>query len=157
MTYMSPEQARGDKVDHRSDVFSFGIVLHEMLSGKPPFQGKTGLDTAAAILHAAPPRLPPLGPGVMADVGADIQRVVDKCLEKDPANRYQSMKDVVVDLRTARRRLETGSQTVPVAPAPSSRSRRRLGLAGAGAAVVVAAAIGAFVWNRSNQGPRRPA
>jgi serine/threonine protein kinase/tetratricopeptide (TPR) repeat protein/TolB-like protein len=153
MTYMSPEQARGDKVDHRSDVFSFGIVLHEMLAGKPPFQGKSGLDTAAAILHAAPPRLPPLGPGVMADVGADIQRVVDKCLEKDPANRYQSMKDVVVDLRTARRRLESGSQTVPVTPAPSSRSTRGLGLALAGGAVVLVAAIGAFVWNRSNQGP----
>jgi tetratricopeptide (TPR) repeat protein len=89
----------------------------------------------------------------MADVGADIQRVVDKCLEKDPANRYQSMKDVVVDLRTARRRLESGSQTVPVTPAPSSRSTRGLGLALAGGAVVLVAAIGAFVWNRSNQGP----
>ncbi len=153
MTYMSPEQARGEKVDHRSDVFSFGIVLHEMLSGKPPFQGKTGLDTAAAILHAAPPRLPPLGPGVMADVGADIQRVVDKCLEKDPANRYQSMKDVVVDLRTARRRLESGVQSVPAKSSSSGRSTRRLGLAVAGGAVIVVAAIGAFMWSRSNQGP----
>jgi len=153
MTYMSPEQARGEKVDLRSDVFSFGIVLYEMLSGKPPFQGKTGLDTAAAILHAAPPRLPPLGPGVMADVSADIQRVVDKCLEKDPANRYQSMKDVVVDLRTARRRLESGVQSVPIASSPSRRSTRRLGLAVAGGAVVVAAAVAVFVWSRANQGP----
>ncbi len=110
MTYMSPEQARGDRVDYRSDIFSFGIVLHEMLAGRPPFQGKSGIETASAILHEPAPRLPSLGPGVVADAGADIQRIVDKCLEKDPDERYQSMKDLAVDLRAARRRLETAAQ-----------------------------------------------
>ena len=63
MTYMSPEQARGEHVDHRSDIFSFGILLHEMLAGQPPFRGKSGIETASAILHEPAPRLPSLGPG----------------------------------------------------------------------------------------------
>ena len=106
MTYMSPEQTRGDEVDHRSDIFSFGILLHELLAGDPPFRGKSGIETASAILHEPAPRLPALGPAVLRDVGADIQRIIDKCLAKDPADRYQGMKDLAVDLRAARRRLE---------------------------------------------------
>ncbi|HET9704518.1 MAG TPA: serine/threonine-protein kinase, partial [Vicinamibacterales bacterium] len=121
MTYMSPEQARGEVVDHRSDIFSFGIVLHEMLAGEPPFRGKSGIETAGAILHQPAPRLPALGPAVMAEAGADIQRIVDKCLAKDPADRYQGMKDLAVDLRAARRRLDTGSQATAAIPAVTSR------------------------------------
>ncbi|MDP1839946.1 MAG: serine/threonine-protein kinase, partial [Reyranella sp.] len=67
MTYMSPEQARAEAVDHRSDIFSFGILLHEMLAGQPPFRGKTGIETASAILHAPAPRLPSLGPAVITE------------------------------------------------------------------------------------------
>ncbi len=122
MTYMSPEQARGEIVDHRSDIFSFGILLHEMLAGQPPFRGKTGIETVSAILHEAAPRLPSLGPTVIAEAGADIQRMVDKCLAKDPADRYQGMKDAVVDIRAARRRLDTGPQAA-AAPAPSAPMR----------------------------------
>ncbi|MDP2388696.1 MAG: FlgO family outer membrane protein, partial [Acidobacteriota bacterium] len=122
MTYMSPEQARGEIVDHRSDIFSFGIVLHEMLAGQPPFRGKTGIETASAILHAPAPRLPSLGPAVITEASADIQRIVDKCLAKDPADRYQGMKDAVVDIRAARRRLDTGPQAA-AAPAPTASLR----------------------------------
>ena len=82
VSYMSPEQARGGKVDHRSDVFSFGVLLHEMLSGRPPFRGDTGVDTLHAILHDAVPPLPPLGPAVSADARQDVQRIVAKCVEK---------------------------------------------------------------------------
>ena len=117
MTYMSPEQARGDQLDQRSDIFAFGIVLHEMLAGQPPFKGKTGIETASAILHEPAPRLPAFGPGVIAEASQDIQRIVDKCLAKDPADRYQGMKDAVVDLRAARRRLETGLHTAAAQPA----------------------------------------
>jgi eukaryotic-like serine/threonine-protein kinase len=121
MTYMSPEQARGDRVDHRSDIFSFGILLHEMLTGQPPFQGKSGIETASAILNSPAPRLTGLGPSVVPEASADIQRIVDKCLAKDPNDRYQGMKDVGVDVRAARRRLESTSQAVPAikaAPTP---------------------------------------
>jgi len=142
MTYMSPEQARGDRVDHRSDIFSFGILLHEMLAGQPPFQGKSGIETASAIIHSPAPRLPSLGAAVLPEAGADIQRIVDKCLEKDPADRYQGMKDIGVDLRAARRRLESTSQQAPVTAAP----RRNAAIyVIAGAVLVVAASVAMFV------------
>ena len=145
MTYMSPEQARGDRVDHRSDIFSFGILLHEMLAGQPPFQGKSGIDTASAIIHAPAPRLPALGATVVPEASADIQRIVDKCLAKDPADRYQGMKDVGVDLRAARRRLESTSQHVAIDPAP----RRPTAIyAVVGAALVIAVSVSVLVLRR---------
>jgi tetratricopeptide (TPR) repeat protein/TolB-like protein/predicted Ser/Thr protein kinase len=119
-SYMSPEQARGDPVDHRSDIFAFGILLHEMLAGQPPFRGKTGFETANSILSHEAPRLPPLGLDAMPGASAEIQRIVDKCLAKDPSNRYQGMKDVAVDLRAARRRIETAA---PAAVATSRPGR----------------------------------
>ena len=144
MTYMSPEQARGEVVDHRSDIFAFGILLHEMLAGQPPFHGKSGIETASAILHAPAPRLPALGPAVVAEAGADIQRIVDKCLAKDPADRYQGMKDAVVDIRAARRRLDTGTHPAAAAT-PATRLPAWAWMAAA--AVVVAAA--AFLLTRT--------
>ena len=144
-TYMSPEQARGNRVDYRSDIFSFGIVLHEMLAGRLPFQGRSSIETASAILHEPAPRLPSLGPGIVSDVSADIQRVVDKCLEKDPRERYQSMKDVAVDLRAARRRLETGTHPPTVAAAPVVPPSRPRWLWPAVAVAVLASAAGAWI------------
>ncbi len=162
MTYMSPEQARGESVDHRSDIFSFGILLHEMLAGQPPFRGKSGIETASAILHGVAPRLPPLGPAVIAEAGADIQRIVDKCLAKDPADRYQGMKDAVVDVRAARRRLDTGPQaTVPAA----ATARRLPAWSWLVAAAAVAAIAGVAMVSKSgnaekssaaNSSPGRP-
>ena len=142
MTYMSPEQARGDRVDHRSDIFSFGIVLHEMLAGSPPFQGKSGIETASAIIHSPSPRLPALGPAVMPEASADIQRIVDKCLEKDPADRYQGMKDVGVDLKSARRRLESTTSTQPVAATPT----RGIPTSAIVAATVLVIVAGGAMW-----------
>jgi TolB-like protein/tRNA A-37 threonylcarbamoyl transferase component Bud32/Tfp pilus assembly protein PilF len=143
MTYMSPEQTRGDRVDHRSDIFSFGILLHEILAGQPPFQRKPGVETATAILHLPAPRLTAFGPSVATEAAADIQRIVDKCLAKDPADRYQGMKDLGVDLRAARRRLESTSQTAPAATnTPDARAKWLLPVAG----VAVAIAVVAGVW-----------
>jgi tetratricopeptide (TPR) repeat protein/TolB-like protein/tRNA A-37 threonylcarbamoyl transferase component Bud32 len=119
-SYMSPEQARGAKVDHRSDVFSFGVLLHEMLTGRPPFRGNTGIDTMHAILHDPAPPLPPLG-GTVTD---DVQRILDKCLAKDPAERYQGMRDVVVDLRATRRRLDSAPHGSAVAAAAKAVTTR---------------------------------
>jgi eukaryotic-like serine/threonine-protein kinase len=145
VSYMSPEQARGRKVDHRSDVFSFGVMVHEMLSGRPPFRGDTGVDTLHAILHDPVPPLPPLGPSVSVEAAQDVQRIVAKCLEKDPAARYQGMRDVVVDLRAASRRLESGAVSAIVGAVPERSvgrsSRARLGVAIVAVALLAVAAI----------------
>ena len=143
LTYMSPEQTRGERVDHRSDIFSFGILLHEMLTGQPPFQGRSGIETASAILHEPAPRLPALGPAVLPDAGADIQRIVDKCLAKDPADRYQGMKDLVVDLRAARRRLESTTQPAAVLAAAAARPAVDVAAAAAAAVALIGAAVAA--------------
>jgi Tol biopolymer transport system component/predicted Ser/Thr protein kinase len=113
--YMSPEQASGQKVDARSDIFSFGAVLYEMLAGRRPFTGKTDLEVLKTIIHAAPD---PLGDSVPAN----LQNVVEKALEKDPAERYQYMREMAVDLkRLARHKAEAPSVAVAAAPPPPQR------------------------------------
>jgi eukaryotic-like serine/threonine-protein kinase len=113
--YMSPEQVRGGTVDHRSDVFAFGVVLHEMVTGRIPFAGSTSLETATAILRDAAPRLDLAGT-VPLGVTADLQRVIDKCLAKDADDRYQGMRDVAVDLRAISRQLDaTPATAAPLA------------------------------------------
>jgi serine/threonine protein kinase len=96
--YMSPEQLRGQPVDHRSDLFSFGVVLYEMLTGRRPFQGATPVDTATAILKDDPPRLAEWRGGIPGDLEAIIRR----CLEKNPARRFSSAREVLDSLRAAR-------------------------------------------------------
>jgi serine/threonine protein kinase/tetratricopeptide (TPR) repeat protein len=140
VTYMSPEQARGGRVDHRTDVFSFGILLYEMLTARPPFRGNTSIDTMHAIVHDPMPPLPPLG----GTVDHDVERILHKCLEKDPDDRYQGMRDAVVDLRAARRRLDSAPSTAaPPVRATSSHARlvtARGWVFGAAAIIVLALA-----------------
>jgi tRNA A-37 threonylcarbamoyl transferase component Bud32/dienelactone hydrolase len=136
--YMSPEQARGAVVDHRSDIFSFGIVLQEMLTGAPPFRRRSGVDTMHAILHDTPPPLP-------ASIGQavdDLQRILDRCLAKQPDDRYQAMGDVAVDLRIARRRLESTELRAIEGPSAFDRWIR----IGAVAIVAVALAVVLAIW-----------
>jgi len=97
--YMSPEQLRGEALDHRSDIFSFGSVLQEVLTGKRPFAGASVAETMSAILTREPPPLQ----HDRAAVPAELQRIVRKCLEKDVERRYQSAQDLVVDLRNLKR------------------------------------------------------
>ena len=92
VAYMSPEQAAGQPLDARSDVFSFGIVLYEMLVGRRPFRGASDLDVLHAIRERPPDALPPGTP-------PPLQFAVEKALEKEPADRFQSMRELVVDLR----------------------------------------------------------
>ena len=148
VSYMSPEQARGGKVDHRSDIFSFGILLYEMLTGRPPFRGNSSIDTMHAILHAPTPPVPVPGAAVSDEVTRDIQRIVDKCLAKSPDERYQGMRDLLVDVRAARRRLEstaTGAIGAAAAAVTSREGFQRARLwvfAGAALVLAVLAAIG---------------
>jgi TolB-like protein/Flp pilus assembly protein TadD/predicted Ser/Thr protein kinase len=155
VSYMSPEQARGVEVDHRTDVFALGVVLYQMLSGQLPFRGATAADTQSAILTKPVPQVPFLGEGVSSEASSDLQRLIDKCLAKDPTARYQGIKDLIVDLRAARRRLETGSVSAVVAPATTRPTKRaHLVLAGLGLLALVAASIFFF---RESPPEERPA
>ena len=105
IAYMSPEQASGRPLDARSDIFSFGVVLYQMLAGRRPFEGATDLEALQTIIHGTPQPLP-------EDVPAALRGMVEKALEKDPAERYQSMREMVVDLRRLMRP-EWGSGSAP--------------------------------------------
>ena len=108
--YMSPEQLRGGDVDSRTDLFSFGILLHELLTGKRPFAGATQADVASAILRDVPPPVRT----ARADLPPDLDRIVARCLEKDPERRFQTAKDVRNELELVRRTLESGASSAPV-------------------------------------------
>jgi two-component system LytT family response regulator len=119
--YMSPEQVRGTEVDARSDLFAFGALLYEMLSGEPAFRRETGVETLHAVLKEPAPRMRDPGLGAAAPV---VQRVLDRCLAKAPEDRYASATDLLSDLREARRRLETPTESGDrPAPAPTRPPR----------------------------------
>jgi two-component system LytT family response regulator len=117
--YMSPEQVRGVEVDARADLFAFGALLYEMLSGEPAFRRETGVETLHAVLKEPAPRLGAEGLGAAAPV---LQRVLDRCLAKAPPDRYPSAADLLSDLRESRRRLEASSDSGrrPGAATPAS-------------------------------------
>jgi dipeptidyl aminopeptidase/acylaminoacyl peptidase len=123
---MSPEQASGQPVDFRSDQFSFGSILYEMATGKKAFQRKTGAETLAAIIRDEPEPIALVAP----KAPAPVRWMVERCLAKDPEERYASTKDLARDLRGVRDHLsETGS--AGIAAAERVRPRRRIRLAGA--------------------------
>jgi TolB-like protein/Tfp pilus assembly protein PilF len=104
--YMSPEQARGMIVDGRSDVWSLGVVLYEMITGRQPFTGETKSDVISLILQKEPPPLARFAPGVPAE----MERIVMKALAKDTEERYQTIKDLMIDLRRLKQRLEVDAE-----------------------------------------------
>src|SRR5437870_5252142 len=104
-TYAAPEQARGDKVDARADIFSTGVLLYEMLTGTWPFQGKTSVDVRHAVLHDEPEPLFEARPG---GAPPQLQRILDRTLAKDPRQRYQKVGDLRDDLRAVLREVEAG-------------------------------------------------
>jgi TolB-like protein/tetratricopeptide (TPR) repeat protein/tRNA A-37 threonylcarbamoyl transferase component Bud32 len=133
--YMSPEQVRGDPVDSRTDLFSLGAVLYELLAGRRAFPGASPVESGYAILHNEPEPLP-------ATVPPAVAQVVRRCLEKDPARRFQSARDLAFHLE-ALRAPTSGTTVAGVGPAPRA-SRRRLGVAvGIGLLVVAGAFLAA--------------
>ena len=148
--YMSPEQIRNEPLDGRSDVFSLGIVLHELVTGSRPFGGPGSPDTIAAILTKPPA---PFGP-VTGGPSPELERIVRKCLEKDRELRYQSARELLADLRRLRRDSNQPA-AVPsiVAPAPSRGAKRYL-LAAAVLAVVAAAGAVLYRWSANREGIR---
>lgn len=103
--YMSPEQARGKVVDERSDIFSFGTVLYEMLAGKPPFTGETSADVMASILQSDAPSLVSIVP----DTSVELDGVIGKALSKSPSDRYQSSSELLDELKAISKLLEADS------------------------------------------------
>ncbi|HXI94239.1 MAG TPA: protein kinase [Blastocatellia bacterium] len=153
--YMSPEQVRGETLDARSDIFSFGAVVYEVIAGRQPFAAESAVATLSAILtHEAPPLA-----RYADDVPEELQRIVRKCLEKDRERRYQMMHDVTVDLENVRREREAaqsglrGEQTTrTIAAARTDPLARRHGLFRhrfvVGVVVLALIAIAAIVFAR---------
>jgi eukaryotic-like serine/threonine-protein kinase len=145
MGYMSPEQLRGLSVDHRSDIFSFGAILYELLSGRKAFKRDTASDTIAAVLKEEPPELTQTG----RNISPALDHIVRHCLEKDRENRFQTAKDVAFALSEASS--PTTTLTSGVQAVVPARSRGKT-LAIAAAALVVLTAAGLFAWKRAKSG-----
>ena len=138
--YMSPEQASGSVADHRSDQFSFGLVLYEMLAGRRAFSRATSVETLSAIIRDEPPSLREINPAIPLP----LQWIVDRCLAKNPSDRYGSTRDLARDLATARDHFSelTASGAAAVSAAASGwRARRRELVAWALVATLVAAGL----------------
>src|SRR5688572_20934439 len=165
--YMSPEQLRGRPLDPRSDLFSLGLVMYEMVTGRPAFTGETSAVIAAAILQERPvlPR------HVREDVPERLEDIILKTIEKDPRDRTQSAAELRADLRRLKRDLESATMAVrepsnqaPVARGsgsnaaragvsdaqPATSSRRGIALAAAAVAVVLMAGVGYVLWSRQS-------
>src|SRR6266496_2993904 len=116
--YMSPEQAQGrvNEIDHRSDIFSFGCILFEAVTGHKAFEGKDAIDTLNKIIREQPTPISNFDP----DVPYDLQRIVRRCLAKDPEERYQTIKDVAIEIKEVRRELQGRAGIDTTVPTPST-------------------------------------
>ncbi|MGB5816405.1 MAG: serine/threonine-protein kinase, partial [Thermoanaerobaculia bacterium] len=140
--YMSPEQAEGKTIDHRSDIFSLGVVLYEMATGNRPFKGDTNLSLLSSILKDKPQPVSEVKTGLPRHLG----RIILRCLEKDPERRFQSAKDVRNELEGLKGEVVSGEVvTGPVTAAPALTAGKRMGLIAAGAVAVVIAFVVAFL------------
>lgn len=110
VSYMSPEQARGTRVDRRTDIFSFGVLLYEMLSGRLPFEGLTPNDIISSIISNK--RQAPLA-RYMTEVSPELERIVSKSLNKNKDNRYQTLRDMLTDLKAVKRQMDREDDDLP--------------------------------------------
>jgi Tol biopolymer transport system component len=153
--YMSPEQVRGQVADSRSDIFSFGAILYEMIAGKRAFHGVTSADTMSAILKEEAPELSETA----RNVPAGLERIVRHCLEKNPSQRFHSAGDLAFDLESLTEISATSSKSgaqVAVAQARGAESRRKLGGI-AGVIALALAMLGLGLWLGPGRGAPPPA
>ncbi len=142
VAYMSPEQAEGRPVDHRTDIFSLGVLLYEMSTGQRPFQGDTSMSVLSAVLKDQPrpaSEVNPALPGAFA-------RLIKTCLRKDPERRYQSAKDLRNDLQTLKEELDSGELTRPAFTTAAAAPARWWPLAAGVLGVVAIVALVAALW-----------
>ena len=161
LPYMSPEQVRCEELDCRSDIFSFGTVLYELLSGRRPFEAKSPAEIISAILTAQPA---PISRSSLGHSGSAEEGLIRKCLEKDPARRYQTIADLIPDLQHIRSEYESGqsaptARTAVVKPQPAITKDGRSRISNRGfeviaASIVLALAAGVYVY--SSRGGKHP-
>ncbi len=139
--YMAPEQVRGKAADSRSDIFAFGAILYEMLSGKRAFHGESPVETMSAILKEEPPDLTETN----RNVPSALERIVRHCLEKNPAERFQSARDLAFNL-DALSEISTSRSGAQALPVEKERATRRWLRVGAVVALLVASWVGIYVF-----------
>src|SRR5438128_3486363 len=144
--YMSPEQVRGHEADHRSDIFSFGSILYEMLAGQRAFRRETMAETMTAILKEEPPELIETN----AKISQPLEKIVRRCLEKKPERRFHSASDLAFAIESLSGTATSSGQTITMATSPALRPRTRERLAWIASTVVllIAALALAFLYLR---------
>src|SRR2546426_3867998 len=145
VAYMSPEQAEGLSVDHRSDIFSFGVILYEWATGRRPFQGSSNVSIISSILRDIPPSITELKPALPAD----FARIVRRCLAKDQARRYQTASDLRNELEDLKEESNVSRTIAPAERGPKPTSRRNPALIAGVGTVLVLAALVAYIASRS--------
>ena len=150
--YMSPEQASGQPVDYRSDQFSLGTIVYEMATGKRAFQRKTGPETLVAVIREEPPPLAQAAP----QAPAPVRWIVERCLAKDPEERYTSTKDLARDLKSLRDHLSETSVSGGLEAAEPLKARRRRWLLPAVATLLVGLAVGFWLRSLTSAGSGPP-
>ncbi len=141
--YLSPEQAEGKPTDHRSDVFSLGIMLHEMITGQRPFEGDSSASIVSSILRDPVPPITAINPALPSRLAA----IITRCLAKDPAQRYQSAIDLRADVDGVRQDVISGIITLAVPAAPSGARRVRVFAGASLAGAVALAVLAAWYWS----------
>jgi serine/threonine protein kinase len=150
--YMSPEQVKGRAVDHRSDIFSFGAILYEMLSGRRAFYGESAAETMSAILKEDPPDLSETN----QRISPALERLVNRCLEKNPQQRFHSASDLAFALEALSRSAPTSAETTTISNLAPRRLTQRERVFGSVAIVAIVAAVVvtiALILSRSRPGP----
>jgi serine/threonine protein kinase/Tol biopolymer transport system component len=151
--YMSPEQVRGEQLDARTDLFSFGVVLYQMATGRMPFQGKTPADVVSAILHETPVPASP----VNQDLPPKLQDIIARAMEKDCDMRYQSAADLRAELKRLKRDMDSGQSHPVIAPSSAASAvtaHRRVRWPYAAAAAAILAGTALFWLTRPLPQPR---